>query len=226
MSDIIQQLIDKQIEDSILVKQALAGSSQIMNVVREAAGRCISVYRNNRKILAAGNGGSAADAQHMVAELSGRFRFDRPGIPAIALTANSSAVTAISNDYGYHKVFSRQIQALGQPGDLFMALSTSGNSQNMLEAVEQARVSGLGTIGLTGAAPSELSKLCDICIQVPSLDTARVQECHILIIHLLCAAVEETLFGKEYGQLTNRSQFPLARDPEQSAQRSVTHAIA
>lgn len=215
MSDLIQQLIDKQIEESISVKQTLARSPQATRSIQQAAQRCVDVYRNNHKILIAGNGGSAADAQHMAAELSGRFNFDRPGIPAIALTANSSAVTAIGNDYGYHKIFSRQIQAFGQPGDLFLGISTSGNSQNVLEAVEQARISGLETIGLTGAAPSGLSEMCDICIQIPSVDTARIQECHILIVHLLCAAVEETLFGKDYRQADKRpSLHQVARDVE------------
>ena len=215
MSDLIQQLIDKQIEESISVKQTLARSPHVISAIRQTAQRCVDVYCKNHKILIAGNGGSAADAQHMAAELSGRFNFDRPGIPAIALTSNSSAVTAIGNDYGYHKVFSRQIQAFGQPGDLFLGISTSGNSQNVLEAIDQSKISGLQTIGLTGAAPSAMSEMCDVCIQIPSVDTARVQECHILIVHLLCAAVEETLFGKEYRPVGKRQSLQqVARDVE------------
>ena len=215
MSNLIQQLIDQQIEESISVKQTLARSPHVIRAIQQAAKRCVGVYRKNHKILIAGNGGSAADAQHMAAELSGRFNFDRPGIPAIALTANSSAVTAIGNDYGYHRIFSRQVQSFGQPGDLFLGISTSGNSKNVLEAVEQAKISGLETIGLTGAAPSELSKMCDVCIQIPSVDTARVQECHILIVHLLCAAVEETLFGHDYRQVEKSLSLQQAiRDTE------------
>ena len=199
MESFIPQLINEQIAEAILVKQSLARSPEVMDVIGQAARRCVAVYERKRKLLIAGNGGSAADAQHMAAELSGRFGFDRPAIPAIALTTNSSAVTAISNDYGYDKIFSRQIQAYGQPGDLFVGLSTSGNSSNVVSAIEQCKISGVETIGLTGAAPSRMSETCDICIQIPSTCTARIQECHILIVHLLCAAVEESLFGEEFG---------------------------
>ena len=220
MSNLIQQLINEQIEDSILVKQTLARSPHILDAVKAASELCVAVYRQNCKILIAGNGGSAADAQHMAAELSGRFNFDRPGIPAIALTANSSVVTAVGNDYSYAQVFSRQVQALGQANDLFLGISTSGNSSNVVEAAKQAKLSGLKTIGLTGTAQSKLSEICDVCVQVPSTNTARVQECHILIVHLLCGAVEETLFGESYG-LLDRREVPLAKDPELTQQGSV-----
>lgn len=200
MENFIRQLMDEQIKESILVKQALARSSEVTSAIERTAQKCVDVYESGHKLLIAGNGGSAADAQHMAAELSGRFGFDRPAIPAIALTTNSSAITAIGNDYGYDKIFSRQIQAYGQPGDLFVGISTSGNSPNIVSAVEQCKLSGIEAVGLTGAASSQMSEGCDVCIQIPSTCTARVQECHILIIHLLCGAVEEALFGAEFGR--------------------------
>lgn len=196
MKNLIKQLISEQVAESIAVKQALAGSTEAMSAIQQAAQKCVVAYQRGNKVLIAGNGGSAADAQHMAAELSGRFNFDRPGIPAIALTANSSAVTAIANDYGYEKVFSRQAQAYGQPGDLFIGISTSGNSKNILAAIEECQQQGMETIGLTGGAGGKMAQACSVCIQIPSTSTPRVQECHILIVHMLCAAVEEILFGE------------------------------
>jgi D-sedoheptulose 7-phosphate isomerase len=198
MRTLINQLINQQIMEAVLVKQALANSPEAIASIQQAAQKCVATYQRGNKILIAGNGGSAADAQHMAAELSGRFNFDRPGIPAIALTSNSSALTAIANDYGYKKVFSRQAQAYGQSGDLFVGISTSGNSENILMAVEQCHSLGMETIGLTGLAGGKMAQACDVCIQIPSTSTPRVQECHILIIHMLCAAVEEVLFGQQY----------------------------
>ena len=196
LKSLIKRLVDEQMAESILVKQALADSPETITAIQAAARKCVAVYQRGNKILIAGNGGSAADAQHMAAELSGRFNFDRPGIPAIALTANSSAITAIANDYGYEKVFSRQTQAYGQPGDLLVGISTSGNSPNVLMAIEQCQLQEMETIGLTGAAGGKMAAACDVCIQVPSESTPRVQECHILVVHMLCAAVEEALFGQ------------------------------
>lgn len=199
MKSLIKQLVNEQIAESVLVKQALASSPEVIAAIQDAAQKCVAVYQRGNKILIAGNGGSAADAQHMAAELSGRFNFDRPGIPAIALTANSSAITAIANDYGYEKVFSRQTQAYGQSGDLFVGISTSGSSKNILAAIAQCQAQGIETIGLTGSAGGQMAQACDVCIQIPSQSTPRVQECHILVIHLLCAAVEEVLFGQQGG---------------------------
>lgn len=195
MRSLIKQLINEQILEAVAVKQSLADSPETIAAIQQAAQKCVSVYQRGNKILIAGNGGSAADAQHMAAELSGRFNFDRPGIPAIALTANTSAVTAIANDYGYEKVFSRQAQAYGQPGDLFVGISTSGNSKNILAAIDHCRASKMETIALTGLGGGKMAEVCDVSIQIPSKSTPRVQECHILIVHMLCAAVEEVLFG-------------------------------
>ena len=197
MRSLIQKLINEQIAESVLVKQAIAQSPETILAIQQAAQKCVAVYQRGNKILIAGNGGSAADAQHMAAELSGRFNFDRPGIPAMALTANSSAMTAIANDYGYEKVFSRQVQAFSKRGDLFVGISTSGNSSNILSAIEECRQQSIESIGLTGITGGEMAKVCDVCIRIPSNSTPRVQECHILIVHMLCAAVEEVLFGKQ-----------------------------
>jgi D-sedoheptulose 7-phosphate isomerase len=158
---------------------------------------CIEAYRNNKKVLIAGNGGSAADAQHLAGELVSQFYFDRPALAAVALTTDTSVLTAVSNDYGYENVFSRQIVAHGIAGDVFIAISTSGNSPSILKALQQARVLGLRTIGLTGRTGGEMKSLCDICLCAPSDSTPRIQECHLVLEHTLCACIEEALFGHQ-----------------------------
>lgn len=159
-------------------------------------GCCTNAYQANGKILIAGNGGSAADAQHFAGELVSRFYFDRPPLAAIALTTDSSILTAIGNDYGYEDVFARQVQALGRSGDVFIAISTSGNSPNILKAIVAAKSIGLVVIGLTGRSGGKMKALCDICLCAPSDSTPRIQECHLLIEHCLCACIEEQLFGQ------------------------------
>lgn len=158
-----------------------------------AADALITAYRAGHKALFFGNGGSAADAQHLAAEFVGRYLRERDPMPALALNANSSALTAIGNDYGYEEVFARQLQALAVPGDVAVAISTSGNSPNVVQAVIRARELRLFTIALTGAAGGQLRSLVDVLISVPSRDTPRIQECHILFGHALCDAVEQAL---------------------------------
>ena len=158
-----------------------------------AADALISAYRAGHKALFFGNGGSAADAQHLAAEFVGRYLRERDPMPALALNANSSAVTAIGNDYGYEEVFARQLKALATPGDVAVAISTSGNSPNVIEAVTCARRLGLFTIGFTGAPGGLLRGLVDVLIAVPSQETPRIQECHILVGHALCDAVEQAV---------------------------------
>jgi D-sedoheptulose 7-phosphate isomerase len=150
-----------------------------------------SVFKNGNKVLLAGNGGSAADAQHIAAELSGRYVKERKALPGIALTTDTSAITAIANDYGYDHVFARQVQALALPGDLFIGISTSGNSQGVLNAFESAREMGCKTIGLSGRDGGKMNGLCDLNIVVPADTTARIQEMHILIGHIICKAVDD-----------------------------------
>lgn len=151
--------------------------------------------RRGNTIFFCGNGGSAADAQHLAAELSGRFRKERGGMAAIALTTDTSALTAIGNDYGFERIFSRQVEALARPGDLLVALSTSGNSPNVLQALEAARSRGCSTLGFSGQTGGQMAARCDLCLCVPSPDTARIQEIHILMGHLLCGALEQKLSG-------------------------------
>jgi D-sedoheptulose 7-phosphate isomerase len=159
------------------------------------ATRLTETIRSGGKILWCGNGGSAADAQHMAAEFVGRFRNERPGWASIAVTTDTSILTAIANDYGFDTVFARQVQALGHPGDVLAAFSTSGNSANVLKAVQAARSMGAFTVGFTGEDGGKLRALVDECFCVPSQDTARIQECHILIGHMLCDYVERQLLG-------------------------------
>jgi len=213
MRSLIKQLIDEQITEAVSVKQSLANSADTIAAIQTAAQKCVAVYQRGNKILIAGNGGSAADSQHMAAELSGRFNFDRPGIPAIALTANSSAVTAIANDYGYEKVFSRQVQAYSQPGDLFVGISTSGNSTNILAAIDHCKENKVETVALTGLGGGKMAENCDVSIRIPSRNTPRIQECHILIVHLLCAAVEEVLFGSSAPSVAEEPIFAQTAMP-------------
>jgi len=185
-----------QIKESFLLQHLIINDSQVPAALASVAEICVNTYRVGGKMLIAGNGGSAADAQHFAGELVSRFYFDRPAIAAIALTTDSSVLTAIGNDYGFEKVFSRQIEALGKKGDVFIAISTSGNSLNILRALEQARLQGLTTIGLTGRSGGSMKPLCDVCICVPSDSTPRIQECHLVLEHALCACIEEELFGE------------------------------
>ena len=157
----------------------------------------IDSYAKGNKILVAGNGGSAAYAQHIVAELVSRFYFDRDGLSAIALTTDTSILTAIGNDYGYERLFARQIQANGVEGDIFIAISTSGNSANIIEAIRESKKKNIITVGLTGSKECEMDRLCDYIIKVPSSSTPRIQESHILIGHILCAIIEQEIFGKK-----------------------------
>ncbi len=190
--------INRHIAASIETKQALLESGTVNENIAEAANRCLSAYKNGNKILIAGNGGSAADAQHIAAEFVSRFEFDRPGLPAIALTTDTSILTAIGNDYGFERLFSRQLEANSKPGDVFIGITTSGNSPNILAALKSAKENGLTTIGLAGIG-GEIQTECDICISVPSSHTPRIQESHILIGHIICAFVEQELFHAQYG---------------------------
>ncbi len=162
----------------------------IPHKINDSADLIINTLTNGNKILICGNGGSAADAQHIAAEFVGRYESERKGLPAIALTTDTSALTALANDYGYERIFARQVEALGAKGDLLIAISTSGNSPNVISAVMAARDIGCSTIGLTGAKGKKLASLCDMCLLVPAERTARVQEAHIAIGHIWCELVD------------------------------------
>ena len=196
MTELPRDFVAQQIRESIKVKEAMLADAGLVSQIEQVAWRIVDSYRNGGKVLIAGNGGSAADAQHITAELVSRFTFDRPALPAMALTTDTSILTAISNDYGYEKLFARQLQANGREGDVFIAISTSGNSKNVINGLAVAKEMGIASIGLTGASGGAMATLCDLCICVPSDSTPRIQESHILIGHILCAAVEEALFGE------------------------------
>jgi D-sedoheptulose 7-phosphate isomerase len=189
------KIITKLLQDSIGVKQAVLADPALLKDIADVAQDCVDTLRAGNKLLLAGNGGSASDAQHIAAELVGRFELDRKGLPAIALTTNASQLTAISNDYGYEAVFARQVEAFGAKGDLFVGLTTSGNSANVLAAAEVAKAQGLTIIGMTGLSGGKLEALCDVCLKIPSANTARIQESHITIGHILCAQIESELFS-------------------------------
>lgn len=190
--------IKRQIKESIKTKELIVSNKEIINLITCTAKECIKAYKNGNKILIAGNGGSAADAQHIAGELVSRFYFDRPGLAALALTTDTSILTAIGNDYGYEKLFSRQVQANGIKGDIFIGISTSGNSKNIIEAFNECKDKEITTIGLTGNKNCLMDEICDICIKIPSSSTPRIQESHILIGHIICAIIEEELFGKGF----------------------------
>jgi D-sedoheptulose 7-phosphate isomerase len=180
------------VRESIRVKQAILEDNQIMELVQEAARVCVRALECGGKLILCGNGGSAADSQHLAAELVGRYLRERRALPAIALTTNTSCLTAISNDYSYDEVFSRQIEAIGNKGDIAIGISTSGNSKNIVQALRTARERGLTTIGMTGSAGGRLRQEADYCLCVPSEQIPRIQEAHILLGHILCELVEES----------------------------------
>jgi len=174
---------------------SMADDPALVGAVVAVVEACVRTMQTGNKVLLAGNGGSAADAQHIAGEFVSRFAFDRPGLAAIALTTDSSVLTAIGNDYGYERVFARQVQALGRPGDLFIGLSTSGRSPNVLRAFEAAREAELVTVGFTGNRGGPMHELCDHLLAVPSPDTPRIQEGHIVLAHTVCLLVEQRIFG-------------------------------
>lgn len=194
MENALTEFVREEIRSSLALKEALLQKALIEDIVK-ISNEIIEAFRNGKKLLIAGNGGSAADAQHLAAEFVGRYNSDRPGLPCIALTTDTSILTAVSNDLGYAQVFVRQIQALGSDGDILLAISTSGSSKNLLEAIKECRNRKIMVIGLTGASGGKMAKLCDYCIAVPSSDTPRIQEAHILIGHIICAIVENSLFS-------------------------------
>lgn len=186
--------IKSVIESSIEVKKNIVNDEALIHKIELVVTACIHAFKNNRKILFCGNGGSAADAQHLAAEFSGRYYKDRPPLYAEALHVNTSYLTAVSNDYGFDHVFSRMVLAMGAPGDILFGLSTSGNSTNIIRAFETAKEREMICIGMTGQSGGKLIALSDILINVPSQDTPRIQESHITIGHIICELVERNIF--------------------------------
>ncbi|MFZ4523370.1 MAG: D-sedoheptulose-7-phosphate isomerase [Bacteroidales bacterium] len=189
--------IIESISESIEVKQKILKDSLLISDIRKVAVACTNAFSRGNKVLFCGNGGSAADAQHLAAEFSGRYYYDRAPLPAEALHVNSSFMTAVANDYSFDEVYARLVKGIGKEGDVLVGLSTSGNSKNIIRAFETAREMRITTVGLTGETGGNLAALCDFLINVPSQDTPRIQESHIMIGHIICELVESTLFPQE-----------------------------
>lgn len=188
--------IEKIIKDSIDVKQLILNDKKLVQRVNDTAMMCVESLKNGGKIHFCGNGGSAADAQHLAAELSGRFYYDRPPLNAEALHVNTSYLTAVANDYSYDMIYARMLQASAKKGDVIVGISTSGNSTNILKAFDVAKEIGVKTIGMTGESGGKMANVCDILLNVPSKCTPRIQESHIMIGHIICEIIEATIFPK------------------------------
>jgi D-sedoheptulose 7-phosphate isomerase len=195
MEDRIKDKIHRAIKGSIKVKEAILNNDEVLNIIVKVSDEICKALKEDKKVLLCGNGGSAADAQHIAAELSGRFYFDRPPLFAEALHVNTSYLTAVANDYSYDEVYSRLLKAKGRRGDVLMGISTSGDSKNVVKAVQTANDIGMVTVGLTGETGGRMGGLCKYLIRIPSSHTPRTQEAHILIGHIICEIVEAELFG-------------------------------
>lgn len=187
--------IKQAIETAVATKRLIINDVALLGRLEQSIALCVESLKNDGKIWFAGNGGSAADAQHLAAELSGRFYLDRHSLPAEALNVNTSFITAVANDYGYDQVYARLLEGCARRGDVLVAISTSGNSHNIIEAAKMAKHLGMNVIALTGMTGGELGSRCDILLNVPSNDTPRIQECHIMLGHILCEHIEKELFG-------------------------------
>jgi len=192
-----KELIRSRLRESARLKEALLDDIETVKTISKITEMIIETYRRGKKVFLFGNGGSAADAQHIAAELVGKYYLERDPLPAIALTVNTSSLTAIGNDYSFDNVFAKQLEALGQEGDVAIGISTSGNSENVLEALKAAREKGLITVGFTGRDGGRLKDIVDYCLHIPSDDTPRIQEGHITVGHIICEIVERELFGPD-----------------------------
>lgn len=191
----MMEKIISAIENSIAVKRKILKDKKLIEIIKTVAEEIVNAFKKDGKVLFCGNGGSAADAQHLAAELSGRFYFDREPLFAEALHVNTSYLTAVANDYSYDEVFSRLVKAKGRKGDILIGISTSGNSMNVIKAIEVANEIGMITVGMTGESGGKMKDICKYLINVPSNDTPRIQEAHIMIGHIICEFVEKELFG-------------------------------
>ena len=199
MADRMNGYIDSEFDKSIRLLNAMSSDAALRELVQRTVELSVAALKRGNKLLFAGNGGSAADAQHWAGELVSRFNFDRPGLAAIALTTDTSILTAIGNEYGYDYVFARQVEALGRSGDLLFAISTSGNSKNIVRAILAARAAGIGAIGFTGQSGGAMAELCDVCFRMPSGETPKVQEGHEFLGHLICGLIEHEIFTDAKG---------------------------
>ena len=195
----VNDYINNEFDKSLKLVEAMAADGALRAQVVDVVARSVAALKRGNKILFAGNGGSAADAQHWAAELVSRFGYDRPGLPGIALTTDTSALTAIANDYGYERVFARQIEALGRKGDLLFAISTSGNSKNILLAIETAHAAGIEVVGFTGRSGGAMAEHCTVCLRMPSSETPKIQEGHEILGHLISGMIEREMFAPPTG---------------------------
>ncbi len=189
--------IENIIQESINVKELIVANKDLINRIKSAAQSCVESLQEGGKVHFCGNGGSAADAQHLAAELSGRFYYDRKPLNAEALHVNTSYLTAVANDYSFNMIYSRMIEASAKQGDVLVAISTSGNSENIVKAIEAAKQKKMLVVGMTGETGGKMATLCDILINVPSSCTPRIQEAHIMIGHIICELIESTIFPKQ-----------------------------
>ena len=192
----MQEKIKSILSNSISVMQSVLQDATLMNNIEQSVKSIVAAYKEDGKLLFCGNGGSAADAQHLAAEFSGRFYLDRDPLYAEALHVNTSYLTAVANDYSYNEIYARMTKAMGRKGDVFVGLSTSGNSANVIRGIEEAKNAGMIVIGFTGDTGGKMKELCDILINIPSTDTPRIQECHITVGHIICELVEAQIFQK------------------------------
>ncbi len=188
-----EMILDRLAESSATI-EAIRQDKSLVATVADITKSLVAAFRSGHKVLLCGNGGSAADAQHITAEFVGRFNADRDPLPAIALTVNTSTLTAVGNDYSFEDIFARQVRALGQPGDILVGISTSGNSENVLHAIRVAKEKDLTTVAFTGACGGKLLSAADYCLRIPSENTPRIQEGHIISAHIICELVEQALF--------------------------------
>lgn len=196
MASALKERIGVEFNKTVSLMQQMSRDDALHELILQAVDVSVQALKRGNKLLFAGNGGSAADAQHWAGELVSRFYYDRPGLPGIALTTDTSILTAIGNDYGYDYVFARQVEALGQQGDVLFAISTSGNSRNIVRAIEAAREKNMVSIGFTGQGGGQMAELCDLCFRVPSGETPRIQEGHEALGHMLCALIEAEMFPR------------------------------
>ena len=194
----MHHLIHEEIKKLSVLLTQIQNDTALLKNVQTIADECIATLKRGNKILFAGNGGSAADAQHLAAELVSRLRYNRPGLASIALTTDTSALTAIGNDYAFENIFSRQVESIGQSGDVLIGISTSGKSPNILKAFDAARTKNMKTVGLTGAHAPLMAERCDFVLNVPHTETPKIQECHIMFGHIICAIIEDVIYGAEY----------------------------
>ncbi len=194
----MQNFIQEEIKKLSTLLLQIEQDSQLLTMVKKIGERCTQALQAGKKILFAGNGGSAADSQHLAAELMGRLRYNRPGLASMALTTDTSALTAIGNDYGFEYIFARQVESIGQFGDVLIGISTSGKSPNILRALEVARDKQMTTIGFTGMHAPMMMERCDMVLNIPSKETQKIQECHIMLGHIICGIIEDALFGALY----------------------------